>query len=481
MSFLHGLEITTETQGAQPIQGVPTGIIGLVGTAPLHLVASAYQTTNGLVEIKNPVEAARYFGAHRTGYSIPRALEGIFKQGPARVIVNNVFDPTTHVTALASTSYTFDDDDEIDVGHEGLDSVVVKDSTETTTYDLTDDYTVDLVTGIISRVDGGAIAAGATVKVACNYADPGEVDSADVVGEVDVSGNRTGLKLLKDAKSKFQVAVKLIIAPGYSTVDAVVDEMISVASDLSVRALAFADAPIGTTYANAIAGRGSGGSINFNHADKRLVLCFPHLKAYDVVAEAEYNDPMSSRLTGLIAFLDATRGYWVSPSNKQIKSVSGVERTLTCGMMDPNSEANLLNAQGIVCQYTGSTGVRAWGNRSSAYPSATTIDTFFPVQRTIDQIWDVLELAALQFVDEPISEALIKSITETVNGFIRKEAAKGALHVDSKVVYDPADNDSTEVEAGHLTWRLEYCPMPPLEKATFKTYLKTSLLANLAG
>lgn len=44
-------------------------------------------------------------------------------------------------------------------------NIIVKDDTDTTTYDEGDDYTVDLNTGMVTIVDGGAIADGDTIHV----------------------------------------------------------------------------------------------------------------------------------------------------------------------------------------------------------------------------------------------------------------------------------------------------------------------------
>ena len=46
--------------------------------------------------ILNEVEAVKYFGKHKAGFTIPQALESIFDQGAGIAIVINVYDPDKH-------------------------------------------------------------------------------------------------------------------------------------------------------------------------------------------------------------------------------------------------------------------------------------------------------------------------------------------------------------------------------------------------
>lgn len=95
-SFLHGVETIEITKGARTIQTVKTAVIGLIGTAPVEDVDDEYKTINTPTLILNEVEAVKYFGKHKAGFTIPQALESIFDQGAGIVIVINVYDPDKH-------------------------------------------------------------------------------------------------------------------------------------------------------------------------------------------------------------------------------------------------------------------------------------------------------------------------------------------------------------------------------------------------
>ncbi len=94
--FLHGVETIEVTSGTKTIKTVKTAVIGLIGTAPISDVDEEYRTVNEPTLILNEEEAALYFGEHKSGYTIPQALQAIFDQGAGIVIVINVFDPGVH-------------------------------------------------------------------------------------------------------------------------------------------------------------------------------------------------------------------------------------------------------------------------------------------------------------------------------------------------------------------------------------------------
>jgi phage tail sheath protein FI len=239
------------------------------------------------------------------------------------------------------------------------------------------------------------------------------------------------------------------------------------------------DAPIGTTYDQVISGRGPTGNINFNTSSGRAVLCYPHLKVYDTATDSERLEPYSQRLAGVMCAKDTEKGYWWSPSNTEIKGIVGVERELSAMINDPQSEVNLLNEVGITTLFnTFGTGIRTWGNRSAAWPSVTHPKNFINVRRTADILHESVEYSMLQFIDMPINNALIDSITESVNAFIRVMVGRGAL-LDGKCTYDRNKNPPTEVALGHLVFDIDFMPPTPAERMTFESFINIDLIKQL--
>ena len=92
--FLHGVEVIELNDGARPIKTVKSSVIGVVGTAPQGPV-----NTPTLI-LGSRAKAVEIFGNDQS-FTIPAALDAIFDQAGAMVVVINVADPTnpTHLTS----------------------------------------------------------------------------------------------------------------------------------------------------------------------------------------------------------------------------------------------------------------------------------------------------------------------------------------------------------------------------------------------
>lgn len=474
-NFLHGVETVELERGPRPVRAVKSAVIGLIGTAPL-----------GLVNVPSLVLSDRDtgpWGPTLAGFTIPQALDAIQDHGAGTVIVINVLDPAIHKTAVAAESVVLDAINGLGKLAKGaVSSLVLKSADLATTYTMGVDYTADpadLVLGQFRRKAGGAIAAGATLKASYNYADPSKVTASDIIGAVDAAGKRTGLKAFKDTFNQMGFFAKLLIAPAYCTQTSVSTEMLALASNLG--AMALIDAPIGTTFAQALAGRGPGGTINFATSSDRAILCYPHCRVYDTVLGAERLEPYSQRLAGAMAARDLDKGHWWSVSNTELAGIVGMERNLSAMIDDPTSEVNMLNEVGITTVFGSfGTGLRAWGNRSAAWPTVSAMRNFVNVRRTGDIINESIRHFSLQYIDRPLNQGTIDSWTESVNGFIRKLIGDGAL-LGGSCWFDPARNPATELAAGHVTLNYRYTVPPPMERLTLETEITSEYLVSLKG
>ncbi|HBO9849848.1 phage tail sheath subtilisin-like domain-containing protein [Pseudomonas aeruginosa] len=471
-NYLHGIETTEVERGPRAIKVVKSGVIALVGTAPAGPV-------NALTLSLTEVDGAQFGPETLDGFSIPRALSGIYDYGAGTVLVINVLDPAVHRSNVVAQERQFGDNDQLQLGHGALQLLALKSADGATTYVKDTDYSVTMLTGKVKRLAGGAIAANAQVKADYTHADPSLVTTADIIGAVDIAGQRSGLKAFADSYNLFGFFPKLFIAPGFSTLNSVSVELIAAAEQMG--GIAYIDAPIGTTVQQVIAGRGPAGAINFNTSSDRVRLCYPHVKVYDAATDGERLEPLSIRAAGLRAKVDLDDGYWWSSSNRELVGVIGLERPLTARVDDPSSEVNLLNEVGITTVFNSfGTGLRLWGNRTAAWPTVTHMRNFENVRRTKDIIDESIRYSSLQFVDMPITQALIDSITESVNLFGRKLTGDGAL-LGFECWYDPARNPQTELELGHLLFNYKLTVPLPFERGTFETEITGEYLANLKG
>ena len=331
----------------------------------------------------------------------------------------------------------------------------------------------------MTRLASGGIPAGGKVKATYKYADPSKVKAGDIIGGIDEDGDRTGFALLESCYQLFGYDPKILIAPGYCTQLSVASEMVAQAEKL--QAMALIDAPVGTTFDEAVTGRGPVGTINFSFASQRTVLCFPHLKVYSAELDADVLEPFSQRLAGVMCVTDNNEGYWKSPSNEAIQGITGAELSLTAKIDDAQSQVNLLNEKGILTVFNSyGSGWKVWGNRSSAWPTETDWETFICVRRTKDIIDESIRYSSAQFMDRPIDKALIDTILESVNQFFRKLQGDGAI-MGGLAWFDQARNPDTEIKAGHLLIQYKFTPKPPLERLTYESELTGEYLVSLSG
>jgi len=470
-NFLHGIETIERDDGSRPIRIVKSAVIALIGTAPAGPV-------NTLTQCLSERDAAQ-FGPDVSGFTIPSAFDAIFDHGAGTVLAVNVLDPEIHRDSVAGEAVTFGVDNRVRLDNLAIIELTLKSADGSKTYAANTDYLLDAATGVITRVASGAIAPLGAVKADYTYADPTKVSAADIIGAVNAAGLRTGIKALDDAYNLFGYWPKLLIAPAYCTGLAVSTDLIATAERMG--GMALIDAPIGVTPAQALNGRGPLGDINFNTSSEHAILCYPHLKVYDAASDSTRLEPMSQRLAGLIAAKDIERGYWWSPSNSEFKGVIGVERPLSARVDDPQSEVNALNEAGIVTVFNSfGTGLRSWGNRTAAWPTVTHVKNFINVRRTKDIVDESIRYSSLQFVDRPITGALINAVVESVNQFLRKMTGDGAL-LGGECWYDEARNPPKNLELGNVVFHYKLTIPPPFERGTFETEITDEYLVNLGG
>jgi len=468
MAYLHGVETTEIEQGGRSVTIVNSSVIALVGIAPTG-------AANVPTLVLSPNDAAQ-FGRRLPGFDIPQALDAIFKQGPATVIVVNTFSVADNTAQVTTESKTITNGKlKLTAAPIGAVSVFLTNGTTPFTGVEGTDYKLDAFGNFTAL---SAVASeGLVLKFTYKKLDTGTITSAQMIG-ANTSGVRTGMKCWELIFNTFGFYPKILLAPGTSVLPAVATELIAAAP--KYRAIALIDAPAGTGISAGIAGRGPASSMNFNTSSERAYLLMPHLKVYDVATDGPINVPYGPFMAGVMSRVDAQEGYWVSPSNHEIFGILGPEYVVTASVNDAQTEANQLNSVGITTIFAGfGTGTRTWGNRSASYPTNTAQKNFIPIRRMADVVHESLEQASLQFIDKPLTQALIDAIRDTGNGFFKTLIGRGACMPGSKVVYNTEDNSAEELAAGHVTFELIFAGPSPAERITFKSYIDINLLAQL--
>jgi hypothetical protein len=457
MPYHHGVQVIEVTEGARPIRTVNTGIIGVVITAPKGPV-----NTPVLIAGSRSKAAQTFGSGHGTAAAV---FDAIFDQIGAMVVAINVLDPATHSAPVAATEYTVQADDTITLPDTYISNLVVESQDGLTTYAEGVDYSVNLETGVGTRIATGAIAAGEILSIFYDVIDATLVTPADVIGAVDgVTGAHTGLQALLTTKSKLGIKPRILGAPGLDD-QAVATELVSIADQL--RAFTYISADASETAEAAVLYRDNFGS-------KRAMVIWPDFLGFDVTSNSETSHWATARALGVRAKIDNDTGWHKTLSNVPVNGVTGISKDVPWDLQNPNTIAGYLNANEVTALIN-EQGYRFWGSRTC---SADPLFAFESATRTGDVLADTIADAHLWAIDKPMSKTLIDDIVEGVNAKFRELKARGYI-VDANAWVDQEKNTETTLAAGELHIDYDYTPVPPLESLNFYQKITTSYLVQL--
>jgi len=317
---------------------------------------------------------------------------------------------------------------------------------------------------VVIRVEEGADAAATLVNV---------------LGGVDVdTGAYSGVHALLGADAALGVTPRILCVPGFTgnrpedpgvpgtyLANPVVSELLAIADRL--RAVIIADGP-STNDAEAILYAGDFGS-------KRVYVVDPAVKMIDSAGSVAV-EPASARVAGIIAKSDAERGFWWSPSNREMYGIVGTERAIDFALGDLNARANLLN-EAKVATIIRQNGYRLWGNRTLSSDAKW---AFLSVVRTADMIHDSLLRAHLWAVDRNITKTYLEDVVEGVNAYLRTLKSLGAI-LGGRCWADPDLNTPANLAAGHVYFDFDFTPPAPAEHVEFRSRLVNDYFEEVVG
>ena len=477
MAYKHGVYVSEQPTSIVPPVRVSAGLPVFIGTAPVN------QTD--ITNVNKPVlcysykEAVEAFGFSKDFKNFT-LCEAIYSQfalfNVAPVVLINVLDANDHSEIQTPVTKTFVDD-KITTSKQGIipATVTVKSSDDATTYVAGTDYITSFNDDglvVITRLSTGAIAENASVKVGYTYLSPSEVATDDIIGGIDVNGNASGLELINSIFPLFRLVPGQIVVPKYSAMPSVAAVMRAKASNINQHFRAISVVDIDTMnvkkYTDAPAWKN-----NNNYVSTYEVACYPKVKLGDDVFH------LSTQMAGLICQTDGLNEDipYVSPSNKSLQCNSAVLDDGKEVWLAPD-QAAFLNGEGIVTALNFVGGWKAWGNRTTIYPSVTDPkDAFIPLRRMFNWIGNTLTLTFWQKLDAPINRRLIETILDSANIWLNGLSARQFI-LGGRVEFREDENPTTDLMDGIIRFHVYVTPPTPAREIDFileydPEYLKT--------
>lgn len=472
-SFLHGVEVIEIDTGPRPIRTARSSVIGIVGTAP-NADANAFPLNAPVLIAGSRAEAALLdvSTAQDGEGTLPAALDGIFDQIGAAVVVVRVEEGATPADTLANI---LGGTNALTGQYEGVHALLGAESVVgfapriLCAPGFTHQRSSNGLTGVTVTAGGTGYPDGQHVMTVTGGGGAGAVLRATVAG-----GIVTAVAIMNPG-SGYSTAPTIAMPGGITgsgatfsnargmVGNAVVAEMVGIAERL--RAVVIADGP-NTIDADAIAYAGDFGSPRVYVVDPWVLVTAPDGQLA--------SRPASPRVAGLIAKTDNDHGFWWSPSNQPINGIVGTARPVDFKMGDANSRANLLNERNVATVIR-QDGYRLWGNRTlSADPKWA----FLSVRRTADILNESLQNAHLWAVDRNITRTYLRDVEEGVNAFIRSLIAQGAL-LGGRCWADPDLNSPANIAQGKAFFNFDFTAPYPAEHITFRSILTQDYLEEL--
>lgn len=480
MAYNHGVSVSEIPTSILPPVESSAGIPFIVGTAPVNMADTS--NVNKPVLCYSYDEAVKAFGyvppkedgasgLKKFEYSISEFINSQFALfGVSPVIIVNVLDPAKHKKAATTVTVTLDaKTGAATIAETGIipSSVTITGSgsaayVEGTDYVLSFDDDGALVVSSLKDEDGNfKMTTAAELTFAAQKLDPTAVTADEIIGGVDVSGNKSGFETVSECFPRFRLVPGVLLAPAYSHNAGVAAVMAAKAANINEHftAIALIDVPTENVkqYTDVAAWKNSN-----NITDPKQVVCFPML-ALDGVAYHQ-----STQLAGLIGDTDSDNDDvpYVSPSNKNYQMTSAVLADGTEIWLGADAAA-YLNSQGVVTALNFIGGWKCWGNRTACYPANTDVkDSFIPVRRMFSWVGNTLIQSFWQRVDAPLNRRQIDAIVDSANAWLNGMTAKQYI-LGGRVEFLESENPTTDLMDGKARFHVYLTPPSPNREIDF--------------
>ncbi|WP_343560426.1 phage tail sheath protein [Kiloniella sp. b19] len=295
-------------------------------------------------------------------------------------------------------------------------------------------------------------------------ADEAETRS-NIIGTV-VNGKKTGMKALEDAPVNLNVKPRILGVPGLDD-EFVTAELVGIAEKF--RAFVYASCFGAETIEDCAAYRQKFGS-------RELMLIWPEFTGFDTTTNQVANAWTIARAMGLRSKIDDQVGWHKTLSNVPVNGVTGINKSISWDLQNPNTEAGYLNAREITTLIR-QKGLRFWGNRTC---SADPLFAFENYTRTAHILADTMAEAHFWAVDKPLHPTLVRDVIEGINAKLRDLTTQGYL-LGGEAWFDDKVNTKENLKAGKLFIDYDFTPVPPAENINFRQRITDQYLFNFGA
>jgi len=336
------------------------------------------------------------------------------------------------------------------------------------------DFTVDKNEGKLQLISGTRLTPNCKCKVDVTYTDPSLVTMNDVIGGFD-DGISTGVHAFEEAEAEIGVKPRILIAPFFSgfkpdrfTANPIIQELVPIARKLRA-----------VIYANPLASNGDEMAVAYRHdyGTRRVIITYGHGERWfdeDSDDDDYQTIPHCAYRAGVACATMRERGWWESPSNKEIFGMIRCLPQMAHSTHDPSSRLNYLNSLEVNI-LSRSKGFRSYGNRTC---SSDPKWAFESVVRSNDIIMDSIEYAHQWAIDRGITKNLFQDIVNSVNAFLRhlkniEAILGGEAWIDTKI------NTPDQITQGHMYIDYDFTPIYPADRITFRVHMVDGYIKNL--
>ncbi|WP_314905006.1 phage tail sheath family protein [Selenomonas artemidis] len=479
MGYKHGIYGEERVTSLVPMTETDSGLVVAFGTAPVHMTDARAVNQPVLVHTYKDAVAAMGYSDDFEQYTLCEVIKShfvLFNMAP--LVLVNVLDPAKHKKSVEKievpvTSGTATIDDPVLL--ETLTVYVSK--TDASDVKAGRDYTAAYDSAgrvVITPLAGGLIASAAKIVVSYTALDPSAVKKTDIIGGIDsVTGAAAGLELVEEVYPRFGLVPGIIIAPGWSHDPTVAAVMKAKTTNIDghFRAICICDAPTDSLKTYTAVGAWKNKN---NLIDTSMILTWPLVS----LGGTKYH--LSTQLAGIMNKTDAAHSGvpYYSPSNKSLQADAAVLADGTEVYLS-SASAGYLNGQGVVTALNFSGGWKAWGNRTTAYPSNIDVkDAFIPIRRMFNWVNNTLITSFWSKIDEPTNERLIETVVDSANIWLNSLTAAGAL-LGGRVEFREDENGKTDLMDGKIKFHVFFTPPSPAREITFLQEYDPNYIATL--